>query len=284
METLVLQTDFGLVDGAVSAMHGVAKTVDKNLTISDLTHDIPPYDIWSASIRLIQTMSYWPEKTVFVSVVDPGVGSHRRSIAVLTKHNHVIITPDNGTLTHLLADDAIVEARNIDEDKNRLPRSGESYTFHGRDIYAYNGAKIAAGKLKFEDIGEKISIDSLVRLPIGRAYKEGGVLHGNIDILDIRFGSLWSNIPTAMVKELDLKDGEFLMVSIKNKGKRVYQNTMQFVRSFAEVEVGEPLAYVNSLANLAVAINQDSFSKLYNIGYGIDWTIHVRKVDKNILD
>ena len=98
---LVLQTDFGLVDGAVSAMYGVAYTVDPTIRVQDLTHEIPPYDIRIASYRLYQTVKYWPKGTVFVSVVDPGVGSHRRSIVCKTTSGHYIITPDNGSITHI---------------------------------------------------------------------------------------------------------------------------------------------------------------------------------------
>ena len=98
---LVFQSDFGLVDGAVSAMHGVANTVDDNIKIQDLTHDIPPYSIWDASYRLFQTIEYWPKGTVFVSVVDPGVGSSRRSVVAEIVGGQYIVTPDNGTLTHI---------------------------------------------------------------------------------------------------------------------------------------------------------------------------------------
>ena len=97
MKPLVFQTDFGLVDGAVSAMYGVAYTVMPELKIHDLTHDITPFHIWEASYRLIQTINYWPEGTVFVSVVDPGVGSDRKSVAVKTSSGRYIVTPDNGT-------------------------------------------------------------------------------------------------------------------------------------------------------------------------------------------
>ena len=98
MNHLVFQTDFGLVDGAVSAMYGVAYSVYPQLNIHDLTHDITPYNIWEASYRLIQTIRYWPRGTVFVSVVDPGVGSNRKSVVVRTASGHYIVTPDNGTL------------------------------------------------------------------------------------------------------------------------------------------------------------------------------------------
>lgn len=98
---LVLQTDFGLADGAVSTMYGVAKTVAPALHVADLTHEITPYNIWEASYRLYQTLNYWPVGTTFVSVVDPGVGSERKSVCALTKTGHYVITPDNGTLTHI---------------------------------------------------------------------------------------------------------------------------------------------------------------------------------------
>ena len=138
---LVFQSDFGYDDGAVSAMYGVAYSVDENIKVFDVTHNIPQYNIWEASYRLIQTVNYWPKGTVFVSVVDPGVGSTRRSIVVLTEAGQYIVTPDNGTLTHIKRLSSIREARIIDESVNRLPNSGESYTFHGRDIYAYEPAR-----------------------------------------------------------------------------------------------------------------------------------------------
>ena len=145
MEPLILQSDFGYADGAVCAMYGVAQGVCPELRVFDLTHDIPQYDIWEASYRLIQTVSYWPKNSVFVSVVDPGVGSTRRSIAVKTAEGHYIITPDNGTLTHIKRMCGIEEARIIDESVNRLAGSGESYTFHGRATLDLDGKTLALG-------------------------------------------------------------------------------------------------------------------------------------------
>ena len=170
MDPLVFQTDFGLVDGAVSAMYGVAYCVNPELKIHDLTHDITPYNIWEASYRLIQTINYWPENTVFVSVVDPGVGSDRKSVVVKTKSGRYIVTPDNGTLTHVIRLEGIEAVREIDEHINRLPRSGESYTFHGRDVYAYTGARLASGVIDFTGVGPELSVDSLVSLPIVEPY------------------------------------------------------------------------------------------------------------------
>lgn len=131
---LVFQSDFGLVDGAVAAMHGVALDVDKNMSIYDLTHDIPPYNIWESSYRLFQSMEYWPADTVFVSVVDPGVGSVRKSVVAKTINGQYIVTPDNGTLTHIKKFVGIIDIREIEESKHRRKNTQHSYTFHGRDV------------------------------------------------------------------------------------------------------------------------------------------------------
>ncbi|ALS37377.1 S-adenosylmethionine hydrolase [Enterococcus rotai] len=281
---LVLQTDFGLGDGAVSAMYGVAHMVSDDITIGDLTHEIPPYDIWAASYRLYQTVKYWPQETVFVSVVDPGVGSTRRSIVAKTISGHYIITPDNGSLTHIAHYQGIKEIRAIDEVTSRLPHSEESHTFHGRDIYAYNGARLASGEISFEDLGNTVANESIQALPLIEAKHSEHILEGSIDVLDIRFGSLWTNIPLAFMKEEKITHDDQLQVTIYHQGKKVYQNIMKFAKSFADVNIGEPLVYVNSLVNIGVAVNQDSFSKLYHIGTGTDWTIQLRKAPKIIFE
>ena len=275
MKPLVFQTDFGLVDGAVSAMYGVAYCVDPNLRIHDLTHDIRPYNIWEASYRLIQTINYWPEGTVFVSVVDPGVGSDRKSVVVKTNSGRYIVTPDNGTLTHVIRLEGIEAVREIDENTNRLPRSGESYTFHGRDIYAYTGARLAAGIIDFEGVGPELPVTSLVSLPIVEPFIEGNAACGTIDVLDVRFGSLWTNIPRTLFLKTGIQYGDRVSITIENDTRCVYRNIILFGKSFADVYVGEALAYVNSLDCVAVAINQGSFARAYNVGTGNSWRIRI---------
>lgn len=275
MNPLVFQTDFGLVDGAVSAMYGVAYSVAPDLRMHDLTHDITPYSIWEASYRLIQTITYWPDDTVFVSVVDPGVGSVRRSVVARTRSGKYIVTPDNGTLTHVLRLDGVSEVRQIDENVNRLPNSGESYTFHGRDVYAYTGARLASGAIDFQGVGPVVDSDSLIRLPILEPYLENSAACGTIDVLDVRFGSLWTNIPRTLFLQTGARYGDRLSITIENDTRTVYRNIIQFARSFSEVYVGEALAYVNSLDCMAVAINQGSFARAYNIGTGNSWRIRM---------
>lgn len=275
MKPLVFQTDFGLVDGAVSAMYGVAYTVEPMLRIHDLTHEITPFSIWEASYRLIQTINYWPEGTVFVSVVDPGVGSDRKSVVVKTNSGRYIVTPDNGTLTHVLRLEGIAEVRQIDENINRLPRSGESYTFHGRDVYAYTGARLAAGVIDYSGVGPQLPVDSLMRLPVVEPYLDGRAACGTIDVLDVRFGSLWTNIPRTMFLETGIRYGDRVSITIENDTRCVYRNIILFGKSFADVYVGEALAYVNSLDCMAVAINQGSFARAYNVGTGNSWRIRI---------
>jgi S-adenosylmethionine hydrolase len=275
---LVLQTDFGIQDGAVSAMYGVAYGVSSDINIFDLTHEIEPYNIWDASYRLIQTVSYWPAGTVFVSVVDPGVGSTRRSIVARTKTGQFIVTPDNGTLTFIKRNIGITEARIIDETVNRRSGSEESYTFHGRDVYAFTGAKLAVGEITFEQVGEEIDVESILELhTIPASTKEDGTIAGTIDVLDVRFGSLWTNIPKELFNTLGINFGERVEITISNDTRTLYRNTMVYAHSFAEVFVGEPLLYMNSLNCMAVAINQGSFAKAYNIGTGNSWHITIKK-------
>ena len=275
MHPLVFQSDFGLVDGAVSTMYGVAYCVEPGLKIHDLTHDITPFDIWEASYRLIQTIRYWPEGTVFVSVVDPGVGSDRKSIVVKTNSGRYIVTPDNGTLTHVIRFDGIASVREIDEKINRLPHSGESYTFHGRDVFSFTGARLAAGIIDYEGVGPELPVDSLVSLPIVEPYLDGNAVCGTIDVLDVRFGSLWTNIPRTLFLETGIRYGDRVSITIENDTRCVYRNIILFGKSFADVYVGEALAYVNSLDCVAVAINQGSFARAYNVGTGNSWRIRI---------
>lgn len=281
---LVLQSDFGVCDGAVSAMYGVALGVSPTLRICDLTHEIPQYDIWEASYRLIQTVSYWPEGTVFVSVVDPGVGSTRRSLAARTARGHYIVTPDNGTLTHVKRMIGLSEARIIDETVNRLAGSSESYTFHGRDVYVYTGARLAAGVIDFAGVGPEIDVGSVVELPVVEASFDGECVHGTIDVLDVRFGSLWTNIPREQFQRLGVAYGQRVEVTIEDGTRTLYRNFLTYARSFADVFVGEPLVYSNSLNCMAVAINQGSFAKAYGIGTGTNWKISLRKAPKLVYE
>lgn len=275
---LVFQSDFGLDDGAVSAMEGVSFGVSNKLNIRHLTHGITPFNVFEASYRLYQAINYWPSGTVFVSIVDPGVGSDRLSIVVKTVTGQYIVTPNNGTLTHIAKFVGIEEVRTIDEKINRLEGSEESYTFHGRDVYAYTGAKLASDTISFEEVGPVISNDSIKTLELYGSKVDGDKVKGEIDILDVRFGSLWTSITIEDFKTLNVKLGESVEVKIFNNNKCIFEDSIVYGRSFADVKIGAPIVYMNSVNHMAVAINQGSFAKAHNIGVGNNWTISMERV------
>lgn len=277
-QLLVLQSDFGLVDGAVSAMIGVALQEEPALKIHQLTHEITPYNIFEGSYRLFQTVEYWPSGTTFVSVVDPGVGSSRKSVVALTEKNHFIVTPDNGTLSFIKKHVGIKAVREISEVQNRREHTELSYTFHGRDVYAFTGAKLASGHIQFEEVGPELSVDAIVELPVVTTQIETDLVSGVVDILDVRFGSLWTSITREEFYHLAPEFGERYEVTIYNNDMLVYQNQVVYGKSFADVRVGQPIVYINSLYRVGVAINQGSFAKAYNVGVGSNWKIEIKKI------
>jgi S-adenosylmethionine hydrolase len=273
---VVFQSDFGLKDGAVSAMKGVAIGVSPDLKLFDLTHEIPAYNIWEAAYRLEQTVMYWPAGTVFVSVVDPGVGTNRKSVVLKTKSGHFIVTPDNGTLTLIAESLGIESIREIDEAVNRRKDSEKSYTFHGRDVYAYTAAKLAAGAISFEQVGAVLP-NEVVKIPYQKAILENKKVKGTIAILDVQYGNIWTNIPTALFNQLQVKVGDKLHVVIyQNKGRK-YEGDMPYCETFGTVANGKPLAYLNSLLQLSFALNMGNFSSTNKIYSGSEWTVEITK-------
>jgi S-adenosylmethionine hydrolase len=275
---VVFQTDFGVKDGAVSAMKGVATAVDPGLRLYDLTHEIPAYNIWEAAYRLEQTAQYWPAGTVFVSVVDPGVGTTRKSVVMRSNSGHYFVTPDNGTLTLVAESLGIDEIREIDEVLNRRQNSGASYTFHGRDVYAYTGARLAAGAISFEQVG-KLLPDSVVRISYQSARHQGDSLIGNIPILDIQYGNVWTNINDSIFKSLQVPPGKNIEVTFWKNDSVYFKQVLPFVNTFGDVPEGKTLAYLNSLMNFSLAINMGNFSDSFHVQSGPEWTVVIKKAD-----
>ena len=274
---LVFQTDFGLKDGAVCTMKGVAFGVDPDLRIFDLTHEIPAFSIWEAAQRLEQTASYWPGGTVFVSVVDPGVGTDRKSIVAKTKTGHFFVTPDNGTLTFIAESMGIEAVREIDEKVNRLGGSEESYTFHGRDVYSYTGARLASGAIGFTEVGPELPAE-VFRIPYQKAVCEKGVVKGNIPILDSQYGNIWTNIGKDVFAGLKPELGQPFLVTILKGEEEIYKEKVLYVHTFGDVPEGDVLLYQNSLGNLSLAINMDDFAGTYGVDSGPEWTVLIEGI------
>ena len=273
---LVLQSDFGVKDSAVASMKGVAVSVSRDLDIYDLTHEVPTYNIWEASLRLAQAAEYWPKGTVFVSVVDPGVGTERKSVVLKTKSGHYFVSPDNGSLTAVAEQLGIEAVRQIDEAVNRLANSEKSYTFHGRDVYAYTGARLAADVISFAEVGRKLPSEVL-SLPYQKPHVEQGRVYGNIEILDPQFGNIWTNIDRGTFKALELEPGDNIRIEVSNGDTLVLMQILPYFPTFGRVPVGKPLLYLNSLNNVALAINQGNYSETFDIQSGASWSIRIEK-------
>jgi hypothetical protein len=271
---VVYETDFGLKDGAVSAMRGVARGVERSLVLEDLTHEIPAFNIWEGAYRLDQTAAYWPAGTVFVAVVDPGVGTGRKDLVLETQSGHLFVAPDNGLLTLVAERLGVAALHVIDLEKNRLPGSERSYTFFGRDLYSYTGARLAAGQVKIDEVGPRLE-GEMVRLAYQRAEATDGKVIGNIPVLDVQYGNVWTNIDRATFETLGLGKGDVARVAILIEDEQVWAGDVPYVDTFGDVAEGEPLLYLNSLENVALAINYGDFASTFGIGSGPDWRIEI---------
>lgn len=275
-KTVVFQTDFGLKDGAVSAMKGVAMGVNPNVRLFDLTHEIPAYNIWEAAYRLEQTAPYWPKGTVFVSVVDPGVGTERKSVVLKTKSGHYFVGPDNGSFTLIAESLGIQEVHEIDEALNRRRNSQSSYTFHGRDVYAYTAARLAAGVITLAQVGKRLP-NEVVKIPFQKPVLEGNTIVGNIPILDVQYGNIWTNISADLFKKLNIAAGQKVKITVWQNDKLIFNGEMPFANTFGEVPEGQPMAYLNSLMNLSFALNMGDFSSKYGVKSGPEWKVKVER-------
>ena len=212
--------------------------------------------------------------------MDPGVGSKRKSVVVKTIQNQYIVTPNNGTLSFIKKHVGIIAIREISEVENRRKNTEHSYTFHGRDVYAYTGAKLASGHITFEEVGPELDIEDIVEIPVVETIIENDSVRGAIDILDVRFGSLWTSITREEFYTLKPRFNNRFEVTIYNNDMLVYQNQVTYGKSFADVRIGQPILYINSLYRVGLAINQGSFAKAYNVGVGAQWSIEIKRIEK----
>lgn len=266
---LVIQADFaGLV------MTGVAYSVSRDLDIFNVRPLIPLYDIRAASDSLAYNAQTWPAGTVFVSVVDPGVGTERKSVVLKTKNGLYFVSPDNGSLSGPAEAYGIDAVREIDESVNRIPGSEWSHTFHGRDVYSYTGARLAAGVISFEGVGPLME-PRVIGLPRMSARFEYGVFHGQVKGGTGRLGNIALSIDRHLFAEAEPEYGDRFDVTIRNDGEPAWQGTLPYVKSFGDVPVGQNLLFINSSGDTSIAINQGNFAETYGIGAGPEWTVEL---------
>lgn len=272
---LVFQTDFTYKEGAVCAMYGVVKSVDRELEIIDGTHEIPQYDIWSASYRLYQSMRFWPAGTIFVSVVDPGVGTPRKPCVALTADGYTVVSPDNGSLTHLKQWVGIRQVREIDQSINRLGgKNTEGVSvFHGRDLFGYCAARLASGIISYAQVGPEYPVNEIVAFPILEPALADSKVAGIFEINDPNFGNLWTNIPRELFAQAGFNYGDHLRTVIRHEGQVVFDQKVLFHQSFGYAQKGEPIIYNNELMRIGLAVNQGSFCRQYQVDFGPEWQV-----------
>lgn len=258
---IVLQTDFGLSTGLPASMNAVIDKIDPEIKIYDLCHEVREFDIKQAGSYLAATFPYWKDGTVFVSVVDPGVGTKRKSSVALMDNGSYIVGPDNGTFTYLK--DRIVKIREIDETVNRLPGSDKHHTFHGRDVYAYTAARLASGIITYEQVGPEYNVEDIISFSLPHCEIIDGKAIGEITNASDHFGNIGISIPNEMIKEIGINNGDFARVVISKNDSVLFDKEMLFHKSFGYVDVGEMILNECSNDYVEISINQGSFCDKY---------------------
>lgn len=276
---LVFQTDFTYAEGAVASMYGVVKSVDRTLEIIDATHDIPQYDIYSASYRLMQYMRFWPKGTIFVSVVDPGVGTSRKACVAKTKDGYYIVTPDNGALTHISVTSGIEEVRQIDESINRLKNKDNEKVaiFAGRDVFGYTAARLASGVITYEQVGPSYSVNEIKKFDLPEPVVHEDSVEGYMEIDDPNFGNLWTNIHMDFFDQLGIKHGDIVHAKIVKEDTVLFDEDVTYYKSFGDSEKGKALLYNNEVNKISFAMNQDSFKNHYHVNHGSEYKVTFTK-------
>ncbi|MBP3890593.1 MAG: SAM-dependent chlorinase/fluorinase [Solobacterium sp.] len=278
MRNLVIQTDFGTGSSSVSAMHGVCAIVHPDLKVSDGNNAVDQFNVLDASESLMYLLPYWPEGTVFVSVVDPGVGTKRKSCVAKCANGQYIVTPDNGTLTYIKEKVGILEVREIDESVNRLPGSENVHIFHGRDVYAYCGARLASGIIDFEGVGPAYPVEEIVVADYPHPVKKDNEVSGMINEATEHFGLVGTNIPFAWLEECGMHYGDEVEMVVEYKGEEYMKGVFPLEKSFGYVEVGQPLLFSSEMETVMFAINRGNATLEYKLGFGPDWVMKVRKI------
>jgi S-adenosylmethionine hydrolase len=280
---LVFQTDFTYKEGAVAAMYGVVKSVDPDIEIITATHEIPQYDTWSASYRLYQYVDFWPKGTIFVSVVDPGVGTSRRACVAKTDNGYYIVTPDNGTLTHAKKCFGISEVRQIDESINRLHRedNGAVSVFHGRDLFGYCAARLASGIISYEEVGPAYDVSQIVCHEIHEPSVFEDRIEGMIEIKDPNFGNAWTNIPLNVFRDFGFHSGDMVHVQVYHEKELIFERQVPYYDSFGKAEDHSVMVYNNELNKMSIAEVVGNLCEDYGLDFGPEYKVIFRR-GKNV--
>jgi S-adenosylmethionine hydrolase len=253
---IVFLSDFGTLDDAVAICKGVMLTVAPNAEIIDLTHQVTPYSISEGARLLARTAVYYPPRTVFVAVIDPGVGTNRRSIVVKTRRGQFFVLPDNGLVTPLVDRDGLVAAREI-RNPAWLIGGALSSTFHGRDVFSPVAAHLARGD-DWTKVGPVVAMLTRVESPQAVVDERG--VSGSVVAFDGPYGNLVTNVRGDLLSQLGYARGDSVHVKVGAEDLRI-----PYAATFGDVPVGTPLVYIDSRGLLSLAINQGDFGRVHGV-------------------
>ena len=256
--TLVFMTDFGVVDDSVAICKGVMYSITPHLRIVDLTHQVKAFSIADGARFLYGTTAYNPSGTVFVVLIDPGVGTTRIAIVAKSNRGQYFVLPDNGLMT-LVQDRDGIEAVHEITNRDWMIGAAQSSTFHGRDIFSPVGAHLARGE-DWTQAGPEVAAKNLVRLDLKAATLDARGLSGEVIATDGPFGNLVTNIKGEEFLKLDYERGQEVPVTIGSR-----EMSIPFVKTFGDVPLNKPLLYIDSRSRLGLAVNQGSFAAVYGI-------------------
>jgi S-adenosylmethionine hydrolase len=249
-------TDFGTANDAVAICRAVIFGIAPDSRLTDLTHQVTPFSIEEGARFLFGVTPYYPAGTVFLVVVDPGVGTSRKAVIVKSKKGQYFVLPDNGLITPVIDRDGLDSAREI-TNQNWMIQAAVSSTFHGRDIFSPAAAHLAAG-WDFNLVGPVVP--QLVRLTTKTSTTSDAGITGEIIGLDDPFGSLITDVPGDEFKNLGYALGDKVTVQINKKSV-----TLPFGKTFMDVPVGDSLLYIDSRGRVGVAVNQGNYSRKFNV-------------------
>jgi len=248
---IVFMSDFGALDDAVAICKGVMKTIAPSTEIIDLTHEVTPFSISEGARLLVRTSQYYPSDTVFITVIDPGVGTPRKPVVVKTKRGQYFVLPDNGLVTQVVDRDGIDGVREI-SNPGWLLAASKSSTFHGRDLFSPVAAHLARGE-RWTDVGP--ALPGITRLEVPQAVTDASGIRGLVVALDGPYGNLVTNVAGEDFRKLGFSFGDTVHARIGDKAFAV-----PFGATFGAVAPGQPLLYIDSRGLVSLAINQGNFA------------------------
>jgi len=273
--TIVFMTDFGVVDDSVAICKGVMYSIAADARIVDLTHQVTPYSILDGARFLYGASPYYPAGTVFVAVVDPGVGSARKAVIVKSKKGQYFVLPDNGLMTLVEDRDGIEGAVEITNPAWMIGAALSS-TFHGRDIFSPAAAHLARGE-DWTQAGPKVEAGKLVRLNLTPPKLDSHGLTGEVIATDGPYGNLVTNVSGEDFQKLGYEHGQNVRVKIGET-----EMLIPFVRTFSDVPLNKPLLYIDSRGRVGLAINQGNFAATYGIKPPVTLVIVIAREGRSV--